>query len=94
MTRKEIAIDFIIETATHDVDYVFNHYLTKDFKHHNVYFKGDKETLRVAMKESRKEFPERTISILHVMEDGDYISVRSHMVMKKNELEVIAIHTF
>ncbi|CDR30458.1 SnoaL-like domain [Acholeplasma oculi] len=94
MTRKEIATSFVIETATSDVLKAFKLYTDPSFKHHNVYTEAETPKLIQAMKESRLQFPDRTVTILHVLEDGDFVSVRSHIVMNQNVLEVIAVHTF
>ncbi len=94
MTRKEIATSFVIETATSDVLKAFKLYTDPSFKHHNVYTEAETPKLIQAMKESRLQFPDRTVNILQVLEDKDFVSVRSHIIMSPQGLEVIAVHTF
>ncbi len=43
-TYKEIALDFLKLAAKGASREAFGKYIGKDFKHHNVYFKGDAET--------------------------------------------------
>lgn len=75
---KQIAIDFLNLTAAGASREAFEKYVGEGFKHHNIYFKGDAETIMLAMEENAKQMPEKTFKILHALEDGDMVSTHSH----------------
>ncbi len=64
-TKKEIALDFLRLAAKGDSREAFKLYVANDFKHHNAYFKGDAETLMLAMEESAKINPNKPITAIH-----------------------------
>ena len=94
MTRKDIATLFIHETSSGHVEEVFNAHVCLDFIHHNIYFKGDRQSLIDAMTESAKTFKDRTVKVFQVLEEKDMVMTHSHIVMVPGQIEVIAIHIF
>ena len=56
---KQMARDFLLMTAKSDSREAFKKYVGQGFKHHNVYFKGDADSLMLAMEENAKKIPRR-----------------------------------
>jgi len=48
MNKKDIATLFLELVASGNVREAYDKYVHQDFKHHNAYFKGDRESLLVA----------------------------------------------
>ena len=54
LTIKEIGKDFLNLCASGNPEKAFSLYAHKNFKHHNPFFKGDADSLMIAMAESSK----------------------------------------
>lgn len=91
---KIIAEDFLNLCAKGDSREAFRLYADKNFKHHNVYFKGDADTIMIAMEESAKENPDKIFEIKRSLEDGDLVAVHSHIRQTPSELGYAVMHIF
>lgn len=87
-----MAVDFIRKCADGHADKAFQLYAGKAFKHHNVYFKGDADTLMNAMLESDKQIPNRSFEIKRVIADGDTVALHSHMKPSPHHLGYAVMH--
>lgn len=94
MSKKEMAATFLKEAAVGDVDAAYEQYVHQDFIHHNAYFKGDRETLRVAMKENQNEFPDKEYTTLRTLEDGDLATVHGKVMVDGKTYSIIHIFRF
>ena len=72
----------------------FSKYVGKDFKHHNIYFKGDSESLMIAMEEDVKKNPTKICDIKRVLQDGDWAVTHSHIRQKPEEPGTAVVHIF
>ena len=93
MRKKDIAISFLQDAATGKVDAAYSN-VSSDFRHHNPYFKGDAESLKAGMAEAHEKFPDTTLVVKHVLEDGDLIDVHSHVQHSSNTQPIAAVHMF
>jgi len=93
-TKKEIAQDFLQLSSKGDSRTAFELYVDQHFKHHNIYFKGDRETLMLAMEENARENPDKVLEIQRTLEDGDLVAVHSKVQMNKGGAEIALIHIF
>lgn len=94
MTKKQIAQDFLKLTAKGESRKAFQLYVGEDFKHHNVHFKGDGQTLMMAMEENAKRMPDKVFEIQRALEDGELVAVHSRFRQTPNDLDVAIIHIF
>ncbi|MFG4005222.1 ester cyclase [Flavobacterium aquidurense] len=92
MTKKEIAQDFLKLAANGHSHEAFRLYIGKNFKHHNAYFKGDAETLMLAMEESTRTNPNKVFKIHHILEDDNLVAVHSHLKQTPVELGFAVVH--
>lgn len=92
MSNKDAAISFLKLAGTGKVKEAFNKYISKDFIHHNQYFKGDRESLVQAMKEAHNTSPNKSIEIKKCYEDGD--TVITHSLVVKTDMEIAVVHIF
>jgi len=90
--KKEIAQEFLKLAAKGHSHEAFRLYVSKDFKHHNVYFRGDADTLMLAMEESAKTNPNKIFTIHHVLEDGNLVVVHSHLQQTLTDLGTAVVH--
>lgn len=79
MTKKEIAKDFLTLASSGQSRKAFELYVADDFIHHNAYFKGDRQTLMVAMEEAHKQNPNKVFEMQRALEDGNLVSVHSRV---------------
>lgn len=94
MTKKEVAQDFLKLASKGQSREAFELYVSENFKHHNVWFKGDGQTLMTAMEENAKETPDRVFEIQRALEDGNLVAVHSRVRQTPNDLGVALIHIF
>ncbi|MTH15502.1 nuclear transport factor 2 family protein [Flavobacterium sp. LC2016-01] len=92
MTRKEIARDFLKLAAKGHPHEAFRLHVSKKFKHHNAYFKGDADTLMLAMEESARTNPNKVFKVHHILEDDNLVAVHSHLKQSPTDLGFAVVH--
>ncbi|WP_200975199.1 nuclear transport factor 2 family protein [Echinicola sp. 20G] len=93
-TLKQTAQEFLTLCARGDSRKAFAQYASKNFIHHNAYFKGDAETLMVAMEENAQQMPHKIFEIKRTLEDGDLVAVHSHFRQDSKDLGAAVMHIF
>ncbi|MCB0746825.1 MAG: nuclear transport factor 2 family protein [Ignavibacteriales bacterium] len=91
MTQKEISKDFLNLCAFGNSKKAFELYVDKNFKHHNAYFKGDADSLMIAMEESHKNSPNKIFEIRQIFHEGDSVALHSYIQTESN-LEIAVVH--
>jgi len=91
---KEIATEFLILASKGIVRESFKNYTPFDFKHHNVFFKGDAETLMLAIEENANKSPNMIFEIKHALHDGNLVAVHSHARQNADDLGAAICHVF
>lgn len=92
MTKKEIAENFLKLAASGHSHEGFKLYVAENFKHHNAYFKGDAETLMLAMEESARKNPNKIFTIHHILEDQNTVAVHSHLKQNSEDIGFAVVH--
>lgn len=92
MTRKEAAIDFLKLVGYGQVREGYAKHVAPDFIHHNVHFKGDRESLLVAMEDAHREMPNKVVDVKFASEDGDRVILHSRVA--KEGMEIAVVHIF
>ena len=93
MSKKDIAESFLILASSGKVKEAYDKYVHVDFRHHNAYFEGDRESLLVGMEENAKQFPNKTYKVLRALEDGDLVTVHGKVELSP-EAQWSVIHIF
>ena len=93
-TMKEIAVDFLSLASKGRSREAFKLFVGQGFRHHNVYFKGDAESLMTAMEESAKKNPDRIFQVQRILQDGNLAAVHSRIRQKADDPGVAVIHIF
>lgn len=94
ITKAFIAQEFLRLVATGHVKLAFDQYVSKDFKHHNPYFKGDAASLMQAMEADAREHPLKVFKILRALEDGELVAVHSTVQQNPDADMFVLVHFF
>jgi predicted SnoaL-like aldol condensation-catalyzing enzyme len=93
-SQKDAAVSFLRLVASGAVRAAFDQFVSSSFRHHNVYFRGDRESLMRAMEENAAKSPNTTLDVKHVLEDGDFVVVHSHVKPNPADLGAALVHIF
>lgn len=94
LTRKEIAIAFLREASAGSVREAYEKYVHPSFRHHNPYFKGDRDSLMKGMLDSAAQHPEKQFEVLRFLEDGALVAVHARLRLKPGDPWLALIHIY
>jgi predicted SnoaL-like aldol condensation-catalyzing enzyme len=94
ITYKQIAQEFLINASGGTVRSYFEKYVHPDFKHHNVFFKGDAQTLLEAIEANARNNPHKSFEIKRTLQDGNLVAVHSHVKQNATDPGHALIHIF
>jgi predicted SnoaL-like aldol condensation-catalyzing enzyme len=94
ISKKEIAVSFLKRVASGDVRGAFKNFTGNDFHHHNPYFRGDTESLMLAMEDNAAKNPDKRFEVKRAMEDGETVAVHSHVKQNPDDLGAVVVHIF
>jgi predicted SnoaL-like aldol condensation-catalyzing enzyme len=93
MNKKEIATTFLHLASAGEVQKAYKQFIHPQFRHHNAYFKGDRESFLKAMEDNARQFPEKSYEPLRVLEDGDLVAVHGKIILSPDSRWSV-IHIF
>lgn len=91
---KEASISFLQMVVSGNIRQAFDHHIAPDFRHHNPYFRGDAESLMLAMEENAVQSPQKTLEVKHAIADENTVAVHSHIKQNPEDLGAAVIHIF
>lgn len=91
---KKKAISFLQMVASGEVREAYRIYIGPYFIHHNPYFRGDANSLMLAMEENAAKNPHKIFEVKRVIEEGNIVAVHSHVKQKQDELGGAVVHIF
>ncbi|GGH86213.1 polyketide cyclase [Pullulanibacillus pueri] len=91
---KEKAISFLQLVAKGKVREAYIRYVDDCFCHHNPFFKGDSQSLMLAMEEDAAQNPNKLLEVKQVVSEGDTVVVHSYMRQHQESLGVALVHIF
>ena len=91
---KEKAVSFLQLVASGEVREAYRSFSSPDFRHHNPYFRGDAESLMLAMEENAIKNPHKIFEVKRVIEEGDMVAVHSHVKQNQDDLGGAVVHIF
>ncbi len=92
MSQQRKAVEFLQMCAMQSPAEAFAKFVNSNFKHHNQYFPGDRDSLMNAMIEADKAYPNKSFTIKQVYETDDRVAVFSHVV--KETMDIAVVHMF
>jgi predicted SnoaL-like aldol condensation-catalyzing enzyme len=93
-TIKAAAIQFLQLTAVGNVNEAYYLYVDPEFRHHNMHFKGDAESLKAAMIESAVYLPAKQLEVRFAIAEGNMVAVYSKVVVSPGEPGIALVHFF
>ncbi len=97
MSPKEAAASFLRLAGGGKVREAYEKFVAPEFKHHNQYFKGDRESLMKAMEEAHQKSPNKAIEVKHTYQDGDIVitqSLVSRLDLAQPSIAVVHVFRF
>lgn len=91
---KEKAMAFLKLASSGKVREAFQNYLGHDFTHHNPYFRGDADSLMLAMEESSAANPHKIFEVKLAIQEGENVAVHSHVKQNPDDLGGAVVHIF
>jgi predicted SnoaL-like aldol condensation-catalyzing enzyme len=91
--HKEIAKAFLQGVITGNVREVYDFYTLPNFKHHNGFFNGDRESLLQAMIQSNEMFPNKKLTIKLAVAEMPYVTLFSHVKITEGK-EAAVVHMY
>jgi len=91
---KAAAISFLQHTANGRVNEAFYLYVDPEFRHHNIYFKGDADSLKAAMIESAVNLPGKELEIRFAIAEENRVAVYSKVTISPGEPGIALVHFF
>jgi predicted SnoaL-like aldol condensation-catalyzing enzyme len=92
--QKEIAVSFLRLASSGKVREAYEKYIHTGFRHHNPYFKGDRESLLKGMEESAAQFPHKRFEAIRTLTDGDLVAVHGRVQLNPDMPWIALIHIF
>jgi len=93
-TLKEAAMDFLKLASSGEVRKAYELYVAPDFKHHNPYYKGDRESLLKGMEDASKSSPNKEFTMLRALQDGEMVAVHSRVIKESLDAPISVVHIF
>lgn len=94
ISRKQAAISFMQLVASGKVREAYQSYVGANFRHHNPFFRGDADSLRIGMEENAAKNPDKVFEVQHALEDGDLVAVHSHVRQSPDDRGAALVHIF
>ncbi len=94
MSHREIAVSFLKLAAAGKVREAYSKYVSLSLKHHNPYFRGDRESLMLAMEENTSKNPNKRLDIKVTLEDRNLVATYSHVQQNPEDPGAAVVHIF
>jgi len=92
--KKYISESFLKLIISGSIEKAFSLYIHGDFFHHNPYFEGDKDSLKIGMIENYSKNPNKILTIFQIIEDKEKVAIHSKLTFTQNKMEMILVHIF
>jgi len=87
-------MEFLRLVASGNVREGFQQHVCPEFRHHNPFFRGDAESLMVAMEENAAKYPGKVLEVQHALQDGNLVAVHSKVTLKPDDPGIAVVHIF
>lgn len=86
------ASTFLSMCASGQVREAFEQYVSLDFVHHNAYFPNDRDSLLSAMEKSAVQDPNKSFTIMQIIENDGRVALLSRLTRRDSEAEYAVVH--
>ncbi|MCS0671464.1 nuclear transport factor 2 family protein [Cytobacillus firmus] len=94
LSLKEKAVSFLQLVASGQVREAYERYISPDFTHHNPYFKGDAESLMLAMEENAEQNPNKILEVKLAIQENETVAIHSHVKQNPEDRGGAVVHIF
>jgi predicted SnoaL-like aldol condensation-catalyzing enzyme len=94
LSLKEKAVSFLQLVASGKVREAYQTYIGPEFRHHNPYFRGDADSLMLAMEENAAVNPNKTLEVKLAIQEKDTVAVHSHVKQNPEDFGGAVVHIF
>ena len=92
--HKQIGTNFLMLASKGKSREAFSKYVDRNFRHPNIYFKGDGESLMIAMEDNAKKNPDKIFEIKRVIQEDNLVTVHSHVRQRPRDPGAAVVHIF
>ena len=92
--HKDMAVSFLRLAGSGKVREAYERYVAENFRHHNAYYRGDRESLLRAMEDNAAKNPNKLLDVKLAIEDGSFVAVHSHVRQHPQDRGAAVIHLF
>ena len=93
-SHKDAAVSFLNLVGSGKVRDAYDRFVGANFRHHNAFFRGDRESLMKAMEENARKNPDKVVEMKLALEDGNFVAVHSYIRQHAQDRGVAAVHIF
>lgn len=93
-SHKDMAVSFLRLVGSGKVREAYDRHIGANFRHHNAFFHGDRESLMKAMEENAQKNPNKVVDVKRTLEDGDYVAVHTHIRQNARDRGGAAVHIY
>jgi len=93
-SRKGTAVSFLRLVSAGKVREAYERCVSENFRHHNAYYRGDRESLMRAMEDNAAKNPNKVLDVKLALEDGSYVAVHSHVRQHPQDRGAAVVHLF
>lgn len=93
-SHKDAALSFLRLASSGKVRDAYDRHVGATFRHHNAYYRGDRESLMRAMEDNAAKNPNKVLDVKLVLEDGSYVAVLSHVRQHPQDRGAAVVHLF
>ncbi|KAF0817595.1 MULTISPECIES: nuclear transport factor 2 family protein [unclassified Cytobacillus] len=94
LSLKEKAVSFLQLAASGQVREAYKRFVSPVLSHHNPYFRGDAESLMLAMEENAKQNPNKKLDVKLAIQENETVAVHSHVKQNPEDLGGAVVHIF
>ena len=94
MSNKAVAENFLELASAGRVREAYANHVHPEFRHHNAYFRGDRESLLAGMEEHAHQFPDKRYRTLRGLEEGDLVAIHGQVSFGDSQWSVIHLFRF
>ena len=91
---KQAAVDFLQLVVAGRIDEAYHKHIDMGGKHHNLSFAAGFLALKDAMIENHVQYPDKQLTVKNILGEGDLVAVHSHIVVRRGEAGIAAVHLF
>jgi predicted SnoaL-like aldol condensation-catalyzing enzyme len=94
ISLKMKAISFLELVVAGEIREAFKRYGGAMLCHHNPYFRGDAESLIVAIEENHVDAPNKIFEVKLALQEGNKVMVYSHIKQNAEDIGAAVVHIF